>query len=318
MDAVSSSDICLLLFGPAYGDRMPDTGVSPTHEEFNVARSRGIPLYAFVKRSVDMEADQQAFVAEVEQYASGRFRAAFDAATDLLSAVAAAVRQHESAPTDLTWERLVGPVPAVPWVATNQGQNFAGQPAIVEVHVLPLRAASRLAVGQLDALAGTLASRGREHGLFTQAQPVDTGTDGSAAWARCDDWRQGVAGVRADRDGVISVWWPLPSDRMGAVVDSDELVSAVAARLRFAANLGVASGDRAAVAAALSGIAMAAEGSVADLGRRDSVSLGFSQREVARVEPEDSVPVDALTNGAYDISREVVARLVHAFRASRR
>lgn len=319
MDAVSSSDICLLLLGPAYGDKMPDTGVSPTHEEFNVARSRGIPLYAFVKRGVDMDADQQAFVAEVEQYATGRFRAAFDGATDLLSAVAAAVRQHESAPAALTWERLAGPAPAVPWVAaTNQRQNYAGQPATAEGHVLPLSAISRLAVGQLDALADTLASRGREHGLFTQAQPVDTGTDGSAAWARSDDWRHGVAGVRADRDGITSLWWPLPSDRMGAVVDPDDLASAVAARLRFAASLGVVSGDRAAVAAALSGLAMAGEGSVADLGRRNSVSLGFSQREVVRVEPEDSVPVDALISGAGDIGRELAARLMHAFRASRR
>lgn len=127
-----------------------------------------------------------------------------------------------------------------------------------------------------------------------------------------------VAGVRADRDGAISVWWPLPSDRMGAVVDSDDLASAVAAKLRFAASLGVVSGDRAAVAAALSGVAMAAEGSVADLGRRNSVSLGFSQREVVRVEPEDSVPADALTNGAGEIGRELAARLMHAFRASRR
>ena len=68
----------------------------------------------------------------------------------------------------------------------------------------------------------------------------------------------------------------------------------------------------------LSGIAMAAEGAVADVGRRNSVSLGFSQRELVRVEPEDSVPVGALANGALDIGREISARLVHAFRGSRR
>jgi hypothetical protein len=319
MDAVSSSDICVLLLGPSYGDRMPDTGMSPAHEEFNVARSRGIPLYAFVKHGVEMDTDQQAFVADGEQYATGRFRAAFDTAADLLIAVAAALRQHESVSAALTWEPLAGTAPAVPWVAdTNHPQNYAGQPATVEVHLLPLTAASRLAVGQLDALAGTLASRGREHGLFTQAQSVDTEADGSAAWARSDDWRQGVAGVRADRDGAISLWWPLPSDGMGAVIDSDDLASAVAAKVRLAASLGLVSSDRAAMAAALSGVAMAAEGSVTDLGKRDSVSLGFSQRDVVRVEPEDSVPVGALTIGAGDIGRELAARLVHAFRASRR
>ncbi|QBI18867.1 DUF4062 domain-containing protein [Egibacter rhizosphaerae] len=318
MEAVSSCDICLLLLGPSYGDRLPDTGVAPTHEEFNVARSRGIPLYAFLKRGVEMDADQRAFVSEVEQYATGRFRAAFDGATDLLTAVTAVVRQHESMPSALAWERLPGPAPAVPWVAADQRQLYAGQPATVEMHVLPLTHASRLAVGQLEVLGGTLAGRGREHGLFTQAQPVDTGTDGSAAWARSDDWRQGVAGVRVDRDSAISLWWPLPSDGMGAVVDSEDLASAVAAKLRFAASLGLIGGDRAAVAAALSGVAMAAEGSVADLGKRNSVSFGFSQREVVRVEPEDAVPVGALTSGAGDIGRELATRLVHAFRASRR
>lgn len=185
MDAVSSSDVCFLLLGPAYGDRMPDTGVSPTQEEFNVARSRGIPLYAFVKRGVDADADQQGFVAEVERYATGRFRAAFDGATDLLTAVAAVLRQHEAAPTSLTWEPLRGATPAVPWVAAaDNRQQYAGRSATVEVHVLPLSPTSRLAVRQLDALAGVLAARGREQGLFTQAQPVDADTDGSAAWAR--------------------------------------------------------------------------------------------------------------------------------------
>lgn len=319
LDAVASADICLLLLGPAYGDRMPDTGVSPTHEEFNVASSRGIPLYAFVKRGVDMDDEQQAFVTDVERYATGRFRASFDDATDLLTAVAAVVHQHESAPAALTWERLPDPPPAVPWAAAaDLRQNYAGRSAVVEAHVLPLSPASRLAVGQLEPMAGTLAARGREHHLFTQSQPVDVGADGVAAWARSDDWREGVAGVRVDRDGTVSVWWPLPSDQMGAVIDSNHLPSALADRLRFTAGLGVVTGDRAAVAAALSGIAMAAEGTVADLGRRNSVSLGFSQREIVRVEPEDSLPVRALANGALDIGREIAARLVHAFRGSRR
>ena len=318
MDAVSSSDMCLLLFGPAYGDRMPDTGVSPTHEEFNVARGRGIPLYAFVKRDADMDADQRAFVNEVEQYATGRFRASFDGAASLLTEVAATVRAHEAAPTALTWERLHTAL-AVPWVGPDDNrQLYAGQPATVELHVLPTDPASRLAVAQLDGLAGTLAARGREQGLFTQAQPVQTSTDGSAAWARSDDPRAGSAGIRVDRDGVIALWWPLPSDRMGAVVDADHLASDIGGKLRVAAGLGVVTGDRAALAAGLSGIAMAAEGSVADLNRRNSVSMGFSQREVVRVEPEDTVPVSALAHGANDIGRELSARLVHAFRASRR
>ncbi|HVF06174.1 MAG TPA: DUF4062 domain-containing protein [Frankiaceae bacterium] len=318
MDAVSSSDMCLLLLGPAYGDRMPDTGVSPTQEEFNVARSRGVPLYAFVKRGVAIDADQRTFVDEVERYATGRFRAAFDGAADLLAAVAATVRAQEAAPTTLTWERLASP-PAVPWVASDGNrQHYAGTPATIELHVLPTSATSRLAVAELDGFAENLAARGRQHGLFSQTQPVRTATDGSAAWANSDAPRAGSAGIRANRDGVVSLWWPLPSDGMGAMVDADHLATDIAEKLRVAASLGVITGDRAAVAVGLSNVAMAAEGSVADLGRRNSVALGLSLREVVHVDPDDTVPVSALAHGANDVGREMAARLVHAFRASRR
>jgi len=32
------------LIGPTYGERMPDTGLAPTHEEYNAARAKGIPV----------------------------------------------------------------------------------------------------------------------------------------------------------------------------------------------------------------------------------------------------------------------------------
>jgi hypothetical protein len=110
---------------------------------------------------------------------------------------------------------------------------------------------------------------------------------------------------------------PTSRDRMGAVVDQGDLTGALASKLRFAAGLGVVSGARAAGAARLSGVSMAAEGSVGDLGRRSSVSFGLAREEAVRVLPEDSVPMEALGHGAGDIGREVAARLVHAFRRTR-
>ena len=52
----------------ADGDTWPDTGLSATHEEYNVARARGIPRLMFRKHGVDLESAQAAFVAEVEAY----------------------------------------------------------------------------------------------------------------------------------------------------------------------------------------------------------------------------------------------------------
>lgn len=319
MDAVSGSDMCLLLLGPAYGDRMPDTAVSPTHEEFNVARAHSVPVYAFVKRGADMDADQRSFVDQVEQYTTGRFRASFDGAADLLTAVAGNIRQHESAPQALVWEDLQTTAPEVAWVAPTDGQaRHPGMLAIVELHVLPAPPASRLPVKQLGSMASVLATSGREHGLFTQSEAVTIGADDHAAWAESDDQRGGSTGIRVRRDGTVTVWSPLPSNGLGTVVDEEDLARQVAAKVRLAAALGVVSGQRAAIAAGLSGLMMASEARVADIGRRSSTSLSFGRQQVVRVEPEDSVPVEALGHGAGDIGHEIAARLVQGFRRTRR
>lgn len=59
--AVGQADVYVLLIGPAYGDPMPDTGLSATHEEYNAARVEGIPILVFRKEDVAMEAAQQEF-----------------------------------------------------------------------------------------------------------------------------------------------------------------------------------------------------------------------------------------------------------------
>src|SRR5271157_435792 len=60
--AVGQADVYLLLIGPVYGEPMADTGLSPTHEEYNAARVKGIPVLVFRKVGVAMEADQAEFV----------------------------------------------------------------------------------------------------------------------------------------------------------------------------------------------------------------------------------------------------------------
>jgi hypothetical protein len=52
--------VYVLLLGPRYGAPFPDTGLSPTADEFPRARQRGIPVLVFNK-TVDAE-DEQAQV----------------------------------------------------------------------------------------------------------------------------------------------------------------------------------------------------------------------------------------------------------------
>jgi hypothetical protein len=90
--AVGQADVYVLLIGPAYGEPIPDTGLSPTHEEYNAARAKGIPVLVFRKEGVALEDDQAQFVSQVESYPTGLLRETFSSPIDLLTKVAAALR----------------------------------------------------------------------------------------------------------------------------------------------------------------------------------------------------------------------------------
>ncbi len=72
--AVADSDVYLLLLGEHYGTPFPDTGLSPTHEEYRAAINKGIPRLAFRRRGATMETAQGRFAEEVEAYPTGLFR----------------------------------------------------------------------------------------------------------------------------------------------------------------------------------------------------------------------------------------------------
>src|SRR5712692_5222204 len=93
LSAVQSADVYLLLLGPFYGTRFPETGHSPTQEEHNAAQAKGIPRLVFRKTGIDFEPDQAAFVKEIEEYGTGLFRKSFSDAVDLLAKVAAMLRE---------------------------------------------------------------------------------------------------------------------------------------------------------------------------------------------------------------------------------
>src|SRR5213076_1608256 len=83
LEGVERSDAYLLLLGAAYGDPVFDSGLSPTEEEWNVARRRGIPILVFRKQNVELEPKQREFVQRVEEYTRGRFRKTFNGPVDL-------------------------------------------------------------------------------------------------------------------------------------------------------------------------------------------------------------------------------------------
>lgn len=90
------ADVVLLLLGSSYGAVQQPSGLSATHEEFRETRDRK-PILVFTEQGVDPEARQQDFLAEVEGWATGRFRVAYSKPEDLNRAVLRALHDFELA-----------------------------------------------------------------------------------------------------------------------------------------------------------------------------------------------------------------------------
>jgi hypothetical protein len=316
---VEEADVYLLLVGPHYGDPVFDTGLSPTEEEFVLARRRGIPVLVFRKRGVDPEPRQADFIKRVEEYTGGQFRDAFDGPNDLQPKVVAAVRRLEEPAKPLTWAPLDQPVEA-PWLYTvEQARTYARHVAALECHVVPVGFRGRIPATTLEALPHRLAELGRQYELFGTDEALDLGTDPDAARAAAAGRHaEPTTGIRVRRDGVVSVWSELQGDGLGYILDPTDVRGRLIRSLRLAGDLLPADVDRVSLAVGLAPISSMVEGSLADLGRRTSASIGMPSQDWARVEPEDSIPASVIGTAAEEIAAELTARLLQRFRVIRR
>lgn len=316
---VDQADVYLLLLGGRYGEPVFDSGLSPTEEEFTRTRQRGIPMLVFVKQGIEVEPRQQAFIEQVEDYTSGRFRAGFTSAVDLQPKVASALTELAAQQVPLVYTPLPATANlAVPWVydPAARPEAFTSHAAILECHALPI-AAPRLPAASLDTLAGRLAELGRLHQLFRTEQALQTTSEPEGVAVIGANRRQPRAGLAVRRSRIVSVWSELEGDTLGYIVEADDLAERIAGMLRLAAEVVPTDGD-VALAAGLGPIDQIVEGRVSDLGRRSRASLGFGRQAPARAEPEDSVPAATLRSASEEIGQELAARVLRQFRASRR
>lgn len=96
LQGVRESDLVVLILGERYGVVQGTSGLSPTHEEFHEARDHK-PVLVFVQEGIEREANQEAFVAEVQAWQSGYFRSGFKTAAELRDAVTRAIHDHQLA-----------------------------------------------------------------------------------------------------------------------------------------------------------------------------------------------------------------------------
>lgn len=310
--AVEEAEGYVLLLGEHYGDKMLDTGSSPTEEEWTVARRRGIPILAFRKRGVAPDADQAVFIKRIEDYAAGVFRGAFSTTAELLTSVAAALRDLTAEPAALVWRPLTHAI-AVQWQAF--GRSVPSYAAVLELHLIPT-ASSLLSATTLAALPGRLSRVGRDHRLFGEDRGLDlVHSEAGAVVAARPDRNAPTAGLRVTATGGVTIWSQLPSDALGVLLDADDLRERIATGLRIGAELLPNSGH-VAPAVGLFGLGLVSEGSVADLGRRTTATIAglLHGAGSAQVEPRDEVPAAALGRAADEIARELAVRLLLRYR----
>lgn len=309
---VGEADVYLLLLGGPYGEPLPDTGRAPTEEEWTLARELDLPVLVFRKRGEEPEPRQREFIAEVEAYATGKHRKAFDRVGDLLPLVVQALNHVSSQPPALVWSPLPSTV-QVPWDAgSDQRWGFSQRTTSIELHAVPV-GGSELRATELTALPDSLARALRDSALVSHEQALETGASADSASVRTrPDGRDRHAGLAVQRGGSVSVWQELERDALGAILDPEQTAQTLSSWLRLLHRLGVLRSADTALALQLTDPSMVVIGSRSDLGRRSSASLGLSSGSSIRVEARDSIPTAALDHGATEVAKELSTRLLLA------
>lgn len=320
---VAESDVYLLLLGPHYGYKFPETGQSATHDEWVAAKTSGIERLVFHKANVEHDAEQHEFVSMVGDYSSGSFWAEYTGESDLLTKVAEALRGFETKPSALTFEPLAV-VPGLEWKSEwaaggRGGWGATRENAYVEMHVVPLEP-NTLSARRMRDIPEAVVTRMRTFGALAFDAGVEVDANDSAVTVTLPEpvgrtrgavRGRRLAGVRLSASGQLSTWFELPGDQMGSMLDRIDLTEGLTDQLRLAGALSVLSGERFAVAVGVGGsttmLSLGTPGSVS----RSSVTMGPDGP--IRVEPDESVSAAAFDQGAAEVGRALTEGLISRF-----
>jgi hypothetical protein len=203
----------------------------------------------------------------------------------------------------LLWRRLSEPLPAV-WLP-DVGRVRIASSAVLEVHVIPVDDSGRLEARRLATLGLELADTGRMARLFAAGEDLTTSELGIVTSAT-------GSGLAVTLSGQRSAWIPLPRDRVGAVLDSDDLVSRLTTLLSVLARIASAGSSEVGFATGVTTSITLAEGRVADLPR--VMKRSRTSMSPIRVPAQEVLPFHRLVVDPRDIGEELAARILLAFR----
>ncbi|HZX08206.1 DUF4062 domain-containing protein [Kribbella sp.] len=316
VEGVQAADAYLLLLGPYYGHRFEDTGQSPTHDEWIAATTAGLPRLVYRKDGIELEPDQDSFVRSIGDYRDGVFYDSFATTHDLLTKVAAKIRELDRAPSPLEFAPLSGPV-TVTWRSDYDERLSRGgsSPTALELHVVPIGQSGR-STRQMIELAESLPDLVRESRLVPASEAFDVRRDGSAVYVHfagpSGRWHEAqepkTLGVRVGADGQVSAWASLPHDSLGSILDPARLPDQVAGLLRLIGNLGVVESSQIAIAAGVEPSNLLSVGRSDGMPRQRATMLMSS--DPLRALPDELVSAAALGSGAAEVARSVSRRIM--------
>jgi hypothetical protein len=231
LNGLRQSALMILILGANYGAKQA-SGLSPTHEEYREGKDR-CPVIAFVQEGVTRDADQAAFVREVQDWESGLYRDAFSTADQLGRFVTR--RLHEWALAN-----AAGPVnePALLAQALallpeeERGYGRHGRSLLLAVACGPARAILRPSEIERSSFHDQLLQLALFGGsrVFTPAKPTTADIENHALVLTHDD---GAGAVRLDGQGNLTLRLPLADASHGMVVIEENVADVLASALRY-------------------------------------------------------------------------------------
>lgn len=325
LSGVAAADAYLLILGPSYGYRLNDTSQSPTHDEWAAASAAGMARLVYRKGGVKFEPEQEEFARTIGDYSSGVFYDSFTTTPELLTKVAAKLRELVQAGAPLTFSPLTEPV-KVTWRADFDEQlqrGYSSSQTALELHVVPCGTPARSSRVLAD-LADSLPNRIRDSRLVAASEALTTTRpDGAVVVfiaSRPTGWdapkTPQLLGVRLGVEGQVSAWATLPGDGMGSILDPIQLPEQIAQLLRLIGLLRVVETSQVAIGVGVDPATMLSTGLVTQLPRQSATRLSMSGHPL-RVAPDELVTVAALDAGALEVARSLSRELVVATEASR-
>lgn len=327
LQAAQSSDVYLLLLGDHYGTPFPDTGLSPTHEEYRAALNSGIPVLAFRRRDVAMEPTQVQFAEEVEAYQTGLFRGSWDEVGQLLNAVSGALSNLDALAGRLVFTPIGAPV-GVSWLTpTDARDQFSGfGQSALEVYLTPL---STTMPGSRLRKAGDVATRLlREIGGVSQGEAIDVSArpEGGVVVrvVRAPNRRSfnenvfggHIEGLSVARSGEVCAWMSLRRDSYGAIVNARSLADDAMPLIAVAGRvLGEVLGETSlsvVPSVAITGAGGVTVGQPEGIGNRSGATIPMHGASVIMLPGDESAVLSAIVSGARDVAAELGARAEHA------